>query len=207
MIAVFGIISPMYRHCRNHKAIRKSLSRLKPTNTVPSVLKRQTLFNIILVYSRCLSLNRNMAALVQHPGELSLKKLLATLTTTLHAPIYVFAVVKADAKLPPFSKVQMLFREDGAEGVTAILTREDAEAHQVEYSFPCKKITLNVMSSLEAVGFIAVIATRLAKYEMGVNPVSGFYHDHLFVPLGRENDAIQILADLAEESAMAAEIQ
>ncbi|KAL2207797.1 hypothetical protein CC79DRAFT_1333614 [Sarocladium strictum] len=141
-----------------------------------------------------------MAALVQHPGELSLKKLLATLTTTLHEPTYVFAVVKDDTKLPPFSKVQMLFREDDTEGVTAILTREDAEAHQLEYAFLCKKITLNVMSSLDAVGFMAVIATRLAKYEMGVNPVSGFYHDHLFVPLGREEDAVQILAELAKEA-------
>ncbi|KAH8171126.1 ACT domain-containing protein [Sarocladium implicatum] len=142
-----------------------------------------------------------MAALAHHPGELSLKKLLATLTTTLHAPTYVFAVVKDDANLPPFSKVQMLFREDDTEGMTAILTREDAEAHQLDYSFPCKKITLNVVSSLEAVGFMAVIATRLAKYDMGVNPVSGFYHDHLFVPLGREEDAIRILAELAKESA------
>jgi hypothetical protein len=141
-----------------------------------------------------------MATLVQHPGELSLKKLLATLTTTLHEPTYVFAVVKDDTKLPPFSKVQMLFREDDTEGVTAILTREDAEAHQLEYAFPCKKITLNVMSSLDAVGFMAVIATRLAKYEMGVNPVSGFYHDHLFVPIGREKDAVQILAELAKEA-------
>jgi len=141
-----------------------------------------------------------MATLVQHPGELSLKKLLATLTTTLHEPTYVFAVVKDDTKLPPFSKVQMLFREDDTESVTAILTREDAEAHQLEYAFPCKKITLNVMSSLDAVGFMAVIATRLAKYEMGVNPVSGFYHDHLFVPIGREKDAVQILAELAKEA-------
>jgi len=30
-----------------------------------------------------------------------------------------------------------------------------------------------------------------------VNPVSGFHHDHLFVPEGREEDALRILADIA----------
>lgn len=61
-------------------------------------------------------------------------------------------------------------------------------------------ITLNVQSSLDAVGFMAVIATRLAKCGMGVNPVSGFLHDHLFVPVGREEDAVRELTAFAEES-------
>jgi hypothetical protein len=54
-------------------------------------------------------------------------------------------------------------------------------------------ITLNVHSSLDGVGFIAHIATELAKDNMGINPVSGFFHDHLFVPDGRETDALKIL--------------
>jgi len=58
---------------------------------------------------------------------------------------------------------------------------------------------LEVHSSLEAVGFIARIATELAKHDMGVNPVSGFFHDHLFVPDGREQDALQILEEMAHE--------
>ena len=61
-------------------------------------------------------------------------------------------------------------------------------------------ITLNVQSSLDAVGFMAVIATRLAKLGMGVNPVSGFLHDHLFVPGGRGEEAVEELERLAEES-------
>ncbi|KAH7033168.1 integron gene cassette protein [Microdochium trichocladiopsis] len=137
--------------------------------------------------------------LVKHPGELSLQRLLATLTARLHPSTYVFAVVRDESKLPPLAKLQMLFREAESEGVTVILTREDAEAHNLEHAFPCKKITLNVNSSLDAVGFMAVIATRLASYDMGVNPVSAFYHDHLFVPLGREDEAMRILAELAEE--------
>ena len=62
-------------------------------------------------------------------------------------------------------------------------------------------ITLSVHSSLEAVGFIARIATELANQGMGVNPVAGFYHDHLFVPDGREQDALEILAKIARDAA------
>ena len=62
-------------------------------------------------------------------------------------------------------------------------------------------ITCKVHSSLEAVGFMAVIATRLAQKGMGVNPVSGFFHDHLFVPLGREEQALECLEELAKENA------
>ena len=32
---------------------------------------------------------------------------------------------------------------------------------------------------------------------MGVNPVSGFFHDHLFVPEGREGEAVGALRRLA----------
>jgi hypothetical protein len=35
---------------------------------------------------------------------------------------------------------------------------------------------------------------------MGVNPVAGFYHDHIFVPEGREGDAMRVLEQLAAEA-------
>ena len=35
---------------------------------------------------------------------------------------------------------------------------------------------------------------------MGVNPVSGFFHDHLFVPEGREGEAMGALRRLAGEA-------
>ena len=92
----------------------------------------------------------------------------------------------------------MVFQE--AQGTTFILLKKDADAQAIAYEFPCRMITLNVHSSLEAVGFIARIATELAKLGMGVNPVSGFFHDHLFVPDGRENEALRILDQIANGS-------
>jgi hypothetical protein len=136
------------------------------------------------------------------PGGTSLSTLLSTLTTTLHPSTYVFINLPLSTpliSLPPLDAIQLLFREP-AKGLTLVTTLETATEYGFEYSFPCKMITLNVQSSLDAVGFMAVIATRLAKVGMGVNPVSGFLHDHLFVPAGREEDAVAELEKLAEES-------
>ncbi len=138
-----------------------------------------------------------MATLMQDPGEKSLDTLLATLTTVLHPETYVFAKLDKTAPLPPLAEIQLLFRE--SEAVTVIVRKTYAEDNKMEYFFPSKMITLNVTSSLEAVGFMAVIATRLATLSMGVNPVSGFYHDHLFVPEGRETSAVEELKKLAEK--------
>lgn len=127
-------------------------------------------------------------------GELDLTVLLRSLSAELVDGLFVFATLAED-EVPPGLMPRMAFRE--AEGTTLILLKEEAEAFGIPYEFPCWMITLNVHSSLEAVGFIARIATELARYGMGVNPVSGFYHDHLFVPDGREDDAMDILARIA----------
>lgn len=74
----------------------------------------------------------------------------------------------------------MLFRE--SEGWTIIAERATVEGlGGLEAAFPCKKVTLGVHSSLDAVGFMAAVTTRLATAGLGINPVSGFYHDHLCV--------------------------
>jgi hypothetical protein len=127
-------------------------------------------------------------------GELDLEVLLRSLSAELVEGVFVFATL-AGADVPPELTPHMTFQE--AEGKTLILLRSDAEAAGIPYEFPCRMITLNVHSSLEAVGFIARIATELARHRMGVNPVSGFYHDHLFVPDGREAEAMDILARIA----------
>ena len=132
-------------------------------------------------------------------GELDLSILLRSLSAKLDDGVYVFVTV-SEVDLPASLMPRMVFKE--AEGTTLILLQEEAEAAQLDYEFPCRMITLNVHSSLEAVGFIARVTTELAKHNMGVNPVSGFYHDHLFVPDGRESEAMEVLAKLArgEES-------
>ena len=127
-------------------------------------------------------------------GEKNLDVLIRGMTAILVEGTYVF-VTMPDGQIPDGVLARMVFQE--AEGTTLILLKTKAEAHGLDYEFPSRMITLNVHSSLEAVGFIAKVTNALAEAGIGVNPVSGFFHDHLFVPEGHATDAMKILKELA----------
>ena len=127
-------------------------------------------------------------------GGTDLSALLAGMSPALAPEVYVFVTTTAPPDIPA------LMRFEVAEGTTLILSRSAAEAAGLAHEFPCRMITLNVHSALDAVGFIALIATRLAAEGMGVNPVAGFYHDHLFVPENRAEDAMAALAEIVAEA-------
>ena len=131
-------------------------------------------------------------------GETNLQKLLASMTPQLLAETYVFATLAPGIPVPAGLDPVMQFREH--EGRTLIVTDDEAKAAGLAGTFRCNMITLDIHSSLEAVGFLAAITTRLAKAGMGVNPVSAFFHDHLFVPAERAEEAMAILRQLAAES-------
>lgn len=132
-------------------------------------------------------------------GETDLKTLLASMTPELLAGTYVFVTLPPGIPQPEGVEPVMIFRE--REGVTLIVTEDAASAAGLTASFRCRMITLNIHSSLEAVGFLAAITIRLAAAGMGVNPVSAFYHDHLFVPADRAEEAMELLRQLARDSA------
>ena len=131
-------------------------------------------------------------------GETDLKKLLASMTPELLPGVHVFVTLPPGMSVPDTLEPVMQFREH--EGTTLIVLEDEARAIGLEGVFPSRMITLNIHSSLEAVGFLAAITTRLATAGMGVNPVSAFYHDHLFVPADRAAEAMGLLESLAEES-------
>ncbi len=124
-------------------------------------------------------------------AETNLNRLIAGMSPVMAPDVYVFTTSKAPPDIPA------LMRFEEAEGVTQIVTLGSAVDANLEYEFPSRMITLNVHSSLEAVGFMAAIATRLAAEGMGVNPVAGFFHDHIFVPEDRAEDAMSILVAMA----------
>jgi len=134
-------------------------------------------------------------------GETDLGVLLASMQPELWQETYVFATVAPDAPVPAGAAMSFLERE----GKTLILPEGEARAAGLATAFPCRMITLNIHSSLEAVGFLAVITARLAAAGMGVNPVSAFYHDHLFVPAARAEEAMALLRQLVAEAARAQE--
>src|SRR6185436_16397026 len=92
-----------------------------------------------------------------------------------------------------------IFRE--AEGVTLIVSAAEAARLGTPADERWAHITLSIHSSLSAVGFLACIATALSGAGISLNPVAGFYHDHLFVPWNRRVEALAVLEALARHSA------
>lgn len=128
-------------------------------------------------------------------GLTDLNQLIASMQPVLQDGVYVFITLTPGQEPPSALYPRMMFREE--EGITLICLKDEAETHNLDYQFPCRMITLNVHSALEAVGFIARIASHLAAAGMGVNPVSGYFHDHLFIPEDRAKDALVLLGELA----------
>ena len=123
-----------------------------------------------------------------------LAHLIRSMRPVLRPETFVFASLP-DGTIPAATEPVMIFRE--GEGLAAILTREDADAAGLTGVFPCRMITLEVHSALDAVGFMAAVTSRLATSGIAVNPVSALRHDHLFVPADRAEEAFRILQEMA----------
>ncbi|RMZ91849.1 hypothetical protein DV736_g893, partial [Chaetothyriales sp. CBS 134916] len=145
-------------------------------------------------------LPRLMMARKLYAYELSLSKLLCTLDPMLDDRTFVFITLSPQQQLDPLpipcSDLQMTFREK--EGLTIVTTLRRAEEHGFNYSYRSKMITLNVHSSLEAVGFMKVISTALADEGLSSNPVSAYYHDHIFVKEEVAEKAVKVLNSIAD---------
>ena len=126
-------------------------------------------------------------------GITDLNLLLSSLNPSLADSEYVFLtheeVTEAElAKLEPIAT----FRE--AEGLTLIVPRNNAQDAGENFEEVFCMITLQVQSSLTAVGLTAAVATKLAEKGICANVVAAFYHDHIFVPAERAADAMAALS-------------
>jgi hypothetical protein len=124
-------------------------------------------------------------------GETDLDRLIAGMQPELDSRLYVFVTLTQGERPPPGLTWLMSFRED--EGLTLIVPEAGARLAGLAGAYPCRRITLRVQSDLAAVGFLARVTARLAEAGISVNPVSAFHHDHLFVPVERAEEAMEVL--------------
>ena len=130
-------------------------------------------------------------------GERDLAKLLQNMKPEMHEDVFVFCSISSDQTIPVTLNPVHIFRE--REGTTLVMRRAEAESAALPYQFASRLITLTVHSSLEAVGLLAAVTRQLAEAGISVNAVSAFYHDHLFVPERRADEALQLLQDIARQ--------
>ena len=124
---------------------------------------------------------------------LDLARLIRELRPRLHAGTFAFCALPAGAAVPPNAIGS--FRE--SEGVTVILSPDEARSAGLAPAFEAAWITLDVHSALEAVGLTAAVARALTDARIPCNVVAALHHDHLFVPVDRAGEALQVLEGLS----------
>lgn len=82
------------------------------------------------------------------------------------------------------------------EGVTFILEQKDTVNKKINYQPVYRLITLNVHSSLDAVGLTAAFSAKLAEKNISANVVAAYYHDHIFVPEEKAEQALNAILEL-----------
>lgn len=123
-------------------------------------------------------------------GEKDLATLCATIKPEMAQPVYVYCSFP-DFALPTGLSAIFTFRE--IEGLTAVIDLQDANRYTLPHTFKSRLITLKVHSSLEAVGFLAVVSAHLARAGIPCNAIAGYYHDHILVPVDRADEALTVL--------------
>jgi hypothetical protein len=125
--------------------------------------------------------------------EKNLEMLLKNLNPSASDDSFVFCTAPAMpegselAALDPWAVIKE------AEGITLILEKERADALGLVYESIFGHITLQVYSSLDAVGLSAAVATTLADAGISANIVAAYHHDHIFVPKAHIETALNEL--------------
>lgn len=127
------------------------------------------------------------------------QNLIANMHPELHDDEYVLCTVDRDSSVPLELEPLGWFRE--LEGVSLILSRISAENAGLNYGPVFRLISLQVYSSLQAVGFIAEVASKLASADVSVNMISAYHHDHILVPREKVSIALTILTNMMSDAA------
>jgi hypothetical protein len=132
---------------------------------------------------------------VEMSGETDLDKLIGSMQPILSEPEYVFASLDKDSPIA-VAQLQPLATFYEEEGLTVIVLKTHADALGIPYQGVFQRITLSVHSSLEAVGLTAAVSSALAREGISANVVAAYYHDHIFVPAAKANQALSCLLKL-----------
>lgn len=129
-------------------------------------------------------------------GESNLLMLLRDMEPHLFAEPYGYVVLPTGEAMPTGLVPLATIAEQ--EGLT-IVAAADNLARAGKAAEPLwARISLTIHSDLSAVGLTAAFAAVLADRGISANVIAGFYHDHIFVPWERREDALAALIALAK---------
>lgn len=130
------------------------------------------------------------------PGETDLEKLLKNMSPTLNEGEFIFIALPENYGDYLYLEPICSFKEK--EGLTLIISKEKAIENNIEVKDLFKYITLNVHSSLNAVGLTAAVASKLSLNGISANVIAAYYHDHIFIQTQYAEKALSLLMELIE---------
>lgn len=128
----------------------------------------------------------------------ALDQLLSTMQPVLEPEVYVYCIWPLEQSWPGPLPLAT-FKEK--EGLTLVLTEQQAAEYQLDILFRARWISLKVHSDLEAIGLTAAFATALADAGLSCNVFAGAFHDHILVPVHQAEAAMRVLQHLQQKSA------
>ena len=129
-------------------------------------------------------------------AETDLDTLIRNLEPKTLSATYVFCSLE-DADYGALSHTSPLASFAEPEGLTLVLTRESADQEGLAYEGAFRCISLQVHSSLEAVGLTAAVTGELAANDISANVIAGYHHDHIFVPSHQAEPALRLLETMS----------
>lgn len=129
-------------------------------------------------------------------GETDLAKMLSTLSVQRRDDAVTLVSIEGPIELG--NGIEALMME--SEGTTVVATLDEAERRGWPIDFKAAWLTVEVHSSLESVGLTAVMSRALSERGIPCNVLAGYYHDHLLVPMGRADEAVEALEALRDQS-------
>lgn len=122
--------------------------------------------------------------------------LLKDMKPVLNETEYVFCTKKCFELNDEIIKLKPICTFLENEGLSIIISKEIADKNGLSYDAIFKKITLEIHSSLEAVGLTAAFSKALTSHNISANVVAGYYHDHIFIPKDKAELALKALESL-----------
>ena len=129
-------------------------------------------------------------------GEENLDVLLGSLAPQLLEDEFVFCTL-ADSTYGDHAAARPLASFLEAEGLTLVVRKRAAESLGFTHTGGFRCISLGVQSSLKAVGLTAAVTGKLSEHGISANVMAAYFHDHVFVPAGHAQQALQILVELS----------
>ena len=129
-------------------------------------------------------------------GETDLHELLSSMSPALDEHDYVFLTFE-NARYGSHPELEPLASFLESEGLTLVVRRAKAVEHAFTFETVYKHITLEVHSSLDAVGLTAAFSEKLTKHGISANVIAGYFHDHIFVNNDDAERAIDALNEFS----------